>query len=235
MRKGSHHTEETRAIMGKSRLGVKLTEEHKKRISEGHKARGWSPPVSREWLFHRYVELGLSSRQIAREYRTNRVNIIHWLRKYGIEVRKRNQPYPITKEELYRFYVNEKMSIRDIARKFGYDQSVISRKLTKWGIPARTKCEWHRIDDLWGTLGTNLYGRGFTPKLKRIVRERDCHRCLSCGKFGDGRELHIHHVDRDKDNNHLDNLITLCAVCHGNIHGEHAAEKFLGRENSHLL
>ena len=43
-------------------------------------------------------------------------------------------------------------------------------------------------------------------------------RCADCG----GRVRHIHHVDRDKQNNAMDNLVGLCVGCHRR---RHAAEK----------
>jgi hypothetical protein len=46
------------------------------------------------------------------------------------------------------------------------------------------------------------------------------------------KALTVHHLDRDKDNHDLGNLLTLCVVCHGKIHGLQASGM---RENYDLL
>ncbi len=56
--------------------------------------------------------------------------------------------------------------------------------------------------------------------------ERDGYKCVRCGATND---LHVHHKDRtghdSEPNNDLDNLITLCVVCHGLEHGKEASER----------
>lgn len=59
----------------------------------------------------------------------------------------------------------------------------------------------------------------FDEGLKERVRVRDQRRCRLCGeaegvKENDGRRLAVHHIDFDKDNCDIDNLISLCAECH---------------------
>lgn len=40
------------------------------------------------------------------------------------------------------------------------------------------------------------------------------HKCAICGWSGDERVLEVHHIDENRDNNDLDNLIILCPMCH---------------------
>ena len=47
------------------------------------------------------------------------------------------------------------------------------------------------------------------------VKVRDSFTCQRCKREGDGRFLHVHHIDYDKYNNELSNLVTLCNACHG--------------------
>lgn len=59
-------------------------------------------------------------------------------------------------------------------------------------------------------------------RLAACVRYRDEYKCQGCGRIvkpGDGRQHNVHHIDHDIANNNLDNLITLCASCHGKAHG----------------
>lgn len=66
-----------------------------------------------------------------------------------------------------------------------------------------------------------------TPDLKREmgysyggnylkVLERDGYKCVRCG-FSD--KIVVHHKDKNRNNNQMDNLITVCKSCHAFFHG----------------
>lgn len=61
-----------------------------------------------------------------------------------------------------------------------------------------------------------LYGKEFTKELQEEVRKRDDHTCRDCYVSQDklNRKLDVHHVDGDKRNNKIENLLSLCARCH---------------------
>jgi hypothetical protein len=67
--------------------------------------------------------------------------------------------------------------------------------------------------------GKTLRGSGVPSHIRKKVLLRDNNRCQDCG-VGDWNQtpslLHVHHLDEAKNNgsNSLDNLITLCFVCH---------------------
>lgn len=46
--------------------------------------------------------------------------------------------------------------------------------------------------------------------IRGMVRERDDHTCQMCG----GKAIDVHHIDYNKKNNNIDNLVTLCSSCH---------------------
>lgn len=60
------------------------------------------------------------------------------------------------------------------------------------------------------------YGLEFNNNLKKTIRNRDEQKCQICGKtkLENNEELSIHHIDYDKRNNNLNNLISLCRDCH---------------------
>ena len=60
------------------------------------------------------------------------------------------------------------------------------------------------------------YPIGWTESLRESIRERDNYVCQLCGIHQDEleRNLHIHHIDYDKDNLDPKNLISLCQSCH---------------------
>lgn len=64
----------------------------------------------------------------------------------------------------------------------------------------------------------NTTYQGFTPSLKKSIRQRDNYACQLCGKTEQKREFSVHHVDYNKANCHPSNLITLCDTCHPKTH-----------------
>lgn len=60
------------------------------------------------------------------------------------------------------------------------------------------------------------YGIEFDNSLKERIRFRDGYRCKICGcsQVENGRQLDIHHMDYNKKNNNVYNLISLCIHCH---------------------
>lgn len=65
-----------------------------------------------------------------------------------------------------------------------------------------------------GGLSHKPYSRAFNNELKDYVKERDNHKCVICGHDGFWEGLNVHHIDYDKNNNDMNNLITLCNTCH---------------------
>lgn len=53
---------------------------------------------------------------------------------------------------------------------------------------------------------------------RRKVMERDNFSCVTCKRKYPNVNLVVHHIDENKKNNKLDNLITLCRACHARLH-----------------
>jgi len=60
------------------------------------------------------------------------------------------------------------------------------------------------------------YPLEFSSALRELIRERDQFACRECNasQFEIKTKLHVHHIDYDKNNISLDNLISLCRKCH---------------------
>jgi len=60
------------------------------------------------------------------------------------------------------------------------------------------------------------YGAEFDNALKEQVRFRDGYKCRECGcsQLENGKQLDCHHIDYNKENSILNNLISLCMGCH---------------------
>lgn len=67
-----------------------------------------------------------------------------------------------------------------------------------------------------GGLSFEEYGMEFDSALKETIRQRDGYKCKKCGcsQLENGRQLDVHHIDYNKRNNKLNNLISLCVRCH---------------------
>lgn len=63
-----------------------------------------------------------------------------------------------------------------------------------------------------------LYPSGYR-RARRQTLERDGGKCFLCQDVPE-RSLDVHHIDRDKSNNNLWNLVALCRLCHNHQKGE---------------
>jgi len=62
---------------------------------------------------------------------------------------------------------------------------------------------------------------GFSKRLKKAVKKRDNYECQACGiDLTGSSRARIHHIDGNKKNPDLDNLILVCAACHSLIHSK---------------
>jgi DNA-directed RNA polymerase subunit RPC12/RpoP len=63
---------------------------------------------------------------------------------------------------------------------------------------------------------TCSYKRRYFAGMYWKVLKRDHYKCVSCGKRSNGlkRQLNIHHIDNNPQNNEINNLQTLCIECH---------------------
>jgi 5-methylcytosine-specific restriction endonuclease McrA len=65
-----------------------------------------------------------------------------------------------------------------------------------------------------GGVSFEKYTSNWNEELKEKIRFRDNYLCYICGKHQDKQKHSVHHIDYDKKNLSLDNLITLCRCCH---------------------
>lgn len=65
-----------------------------------------------------------------------------------------------------------------------------------------------------------VYDRAYKKRYKNLwdsVWSRDKNTCFYCG-FKSDRFQEIHHLDDDHNNNKIENLVTVCPLCHQNFH-----------------
>jgi 5-methylcytosine-specific restriction endonuclease McrA len=73
------------------------------------------------------------------------------------------------------------------------------------------------LDKHWNWLGGKSfepYGIKFNRRLRERIRVRDSYCCQMCGMKQQNYRLMVHHIDYNKQNNDINNLISLCRECH---------------------
>ena len=80
--------------------------------------------------------------------------------------------------------------------------------------------------------GFGAYGPEWTPALRAAVVLRDGGTCQVCGACAD---LQVHHVNLNKADSRLENLLTLCASCHLAFHGRGAHATAIREAHARML
>lgn len=135
---------------------------------------------------------------------------------------------------------------RDVLSIESLELPAVKLQTTGVWLELNTRCvEKMRNESLWLS-DPNDYGKDW-KKIRNVVRQRDHYTCQSCGRSEDGVDFHVHHKIPFKNftslekANELDNLITLCPVCHRlaelNIRMRSALSglKYLMSNMAHLL
>jgi hypothetical protein len=65
-----------------------------------------------------------------------------------------------------------------------------------------------------GGISFEVYPVSWKETLKRSIRERDRYTCQICYKPQGSESLSVHHIDYNKKNCSIENLVTLCRSCH---------------------
>jgi hypothetical protein len=156
-------------------------------------------------LLRRFVKLGIPRRDKGCGARGKKFGLEH--RKRISEGRKRLLANPDAKE---RYCMGSNNPF--FGRK--HDPATIEAMKKKLSVllSGENNANWQ------GGKSIEPYNREFF-KIKKLVYKRDNHTCQSCGqKFEPNKGLYVaHHIDSDKNNASMSNLITLCRVCHGKI------------------
>lgn len=237
MRKGSHHTEESKAKMSRAHLGRKLSEEHKRHISEAHKGRTHSDKWNRA--------VGLANRGKKRTEEQNERNRQALLKYYETHKvwnkGKKAKPEWIEKQRqsLLKYYETHdapqkgrhlsdehKVKLGEAKRRYLQThphpfQGKQHTEDTKRKISSSRVGKYVGPDHYnWrGGISFEPYNLDFNDVLKKQIRERDGYTCQLCRGIWQGSEKRfaVHHIDYDKGNNQPINLITLCIRCNSRV------------------
>lgn len=94
----------------------------------------------------------------------------------------------------------------------GYSHSKEHKKKTSESLKGRYTGE---NSSQWkGGISSRKYPYEFLRSgLREKIRERDNYICQLCGKEQGVKKLDVHHIDYDRENSDVKNLITLCRSC----------------------
>lgn len=148
---------------------------------------------------------GESTRDIAASFGTTHTTIRRVLKNRGVELRGRKEA--AEKQSRYNTCVVCGTEFR--ARRT--PSCNLNRKTCSKECLSKLQKEQSR-----GEKSGNWKGGYSQAHYQRVRRELKEDKCESCGATD--RRLDTHHLDRDKSNNALENIVVLCASCHAFLH-----------------
>lgn len=169
---------------------MKMTEEHKKKLSESHKGKKSSlETIEKLRKYHKEHPIKYwTGKKFSEEHLLN-LKLSQIGRKHSQEVKDK---------------------IRD-----GNKHKIVSEetrlKQSKYWKGRMTK---DKNPNWRGGSSFEPYSVEWTVTLKRSIRERDKYTCKICNKQQEETTFPVHHIDYNKNNCNPNNLITLCNKCH---------------------
>ena len=181
-------------------MGKKLTEEHKRNISEAHKGKKHTEEHRR-----RNSEAQKGKKLSEETKKKISTSLRAMTRAFSEEHRKKSR---------------ERRLLYNMSWKGGRHSEETRIKISKahqdmkkpWVIPPDNKME--KNPNWQGGKSFELYSKEWTETLKDLVRKRDNYVCRLCSKPQGSIAHDVHHIDFNKKNCSPENLITLCHNCH---------------------
>ena len=117
---------------------------------------------------------------------------------------------------LFNQYVTLGLSLRAIAKLCKRDHQNIRYWLNKFAIPIHPVGDFPMERSAQWQGGQSPYSKEFNRSLRLKVRTRDKFLCQFCAisEKDYHQKLDVHHIDYDKQNCSLSNLLSLCRRCH---------------------
>lgn len=183
-----------------------------------------------------YVDWGLSTHEVAEWLRLSATVVSDSLDRLGIDARREGEPLSngaVKDEDVLReLYVEKDFSQRGVAEKLGVAIPSVRKHLKRHGFEIKPPTVQRRGERSphWKGGTENYYGPLWRTRRQQAI-ERDDRQCQKCGMSLErhvaehGAELHVHHIvryadfDDDETAHSLNNLITVCYSCHGDIEG----------------
>jgi len=184
-------------------------------------------------LIKLFIQENLSAKEISGRYHCSSVTILNWLRRYGLEkfikigFKKGRKNLKIRGDNHPTKRIEVKLKMSQNHADFSGDKN--PNYGATWMVGDGNP-NW------LGGISDNGYSWKFNEELKESIRKRDDNKCKECGLNKEdhylryNENLHVHHIDYNKENCDKHNLITLCLKCNisANYNREQWKSKFEG-------
>jgi len=180
-------TEYHREINRQAHLGIKHTEETKRKLSIIFKGRKFSD----EW--RRKIGEAHKGKIVSQETRLKMSN----------NIKGKTYEERLGKEKATMIKLKQRLA------KLGKDNlSIEGRKKLSEQMKGDKNPSWA------GGIAYIQYGRMFNIFLKQKVKQYYRNQCFLCGTTKKSKRVCVHHIDYNKQNNNMNNLVLLCFSCH---------------------
>jgi len=179
-----------------------------------------------------YWKKGMSITEVAKELDIGSTTVARKMAKFGIPTRTPSEAYKLAYKKFNYLGFQKGNVFGKVNKGRTFTEEVrerISETLKRRYQNTEFK-DTHGFQDghtpynWYGGIMYEPYSKEF-DEIKPIVKKRDKFTCqfCKCGRSESliifGQPLQVHHIDYCKQNNKLNNLITLCCKCHGKTNG----------------
>lgn len=208
--KGHGFSEETLKKMSERKKGKPLSETHRANISAALRRRG---PISEETRAKLRISGAKSKGRKASDETRRKMS----------EARKGKPKKPNSPEARARQAATLRGRTQDPAVNAKRSASLKGREVTEThranlSKALKGKYTGSASTNWRGGRSLNPYSADFTNYRKRQVKKRDKYICQACYRSVRGRRSCIHHINADKQNSAMENLMLLCTSCHNKVH-----------------
>lgn len=142
----------------------------------------------------------------------------------------RTSDFNPTKKELYTWYHIEGKTYQEIATINGCSVDTVGRRMKAHNIKSRPKSDYMIGNNHSKGSKNHRWDGGNDQYWKQVLVDKYGHKCQVCSF---DVVVQVHHIDENRQNNNLSNLVLLCPNCHFSIH--HANYNLMNEDNKWLL